>query len=187
MRNSTKLSMAAAALVGSFSLVTSPALAQHAGGGHVGGGHVGPAGHFGGVAHSGDWHGGAGGWHGGPGGWHGGPGGWHGGWGGWHGGWRGWRGGWGCCGWRGAGWGWGWGPGWWAWPWYWGPNVIVDEPVYDYEPVPGYAAPPPSAGGPPPQDSEQGPPPPTGQNFNCTAWRWDASANKYVQVPAACS
>jgi hypothetical protein len=36
-----------------------------------------------------------------------------------------------------------------------------------------------------PQDGAA--PPATADGYNCSAWRWDATQNRYVQVRAACS
>lgn len=180
MRKTLKATTAAVTLAAAMAFVSAPALAQHmGGGGHSGGGgghaiagggfHGSAAARPGGQGHAAD------GWRGG---WgdrdHDGDG-WRGGWGGWRGGWGGWRGGWGCC-----GWGWGWG----GYPWFWGglgfaTGVALTAPYYDtYDTYDyGYAAP----------SGAEGPPPPQGGDYNCTAWRWDPTQNKYVQVRSACN
>jgi hypothetical protein len=174
MRKTLKAAMAAATFAAVTAFAATPTLAQHmgGGGGHGGGGAAGSAHGSAGARPT------SGGWHGGSNGWHGGGNGWHGRWGGWHGGW-------GCCGWRGWGWGWGWGwgPGvFWGggWPWWWGgwaTGVALATPYYDDSYNSGYDEAPPSGAS----------PPGAADNYNCSAWRWDAAQNKYVQVRAACS
>ena len=158
MRRIFKIAAVATVIAGSTALATVPASAASSGG-HVGGGGFHGGGFHGAVGH---------------------------GWGGWHGGWGGWRGGWGCCGW-GYGWGWGFGLGLglWASPWYWGPDVAyVDPYAYDYGPPPPAGD---NYGAPPPSNGSYGPPPGASDNYNCSAWRWDDAAKKYVQVRAACN
>jgi hypothetical protein len=164
MRNTLKAATAAATFAAATAFAAAPALAQHMGGGHASGGmHA-----TGGMRSAGGFHGARPGF-----------GGWRGGWrGGWHGGWRG---GWGCCGWR----RWGWGPGffWGGYPWFWGglgfaTGVALATPYYDDAYDYGYDAAPPAGDAPPPSAAD---------NYNCSAWRWDAAQNKYVQVRAACS
>jgi hypothetical protein len=79
---------------------------------------------------------------------------------------------------------------------YWGPDVVYDPYVYDdapdYGPGPSddNYGPGPSGdnyGPPPPSSGSYGAPPASADNYNCSAWRWDENAKKYVQVRAACN